>query len=345
MSDVQEADAGAAEVVKKAPDRAADGKYTAKAGDGKDVVADGAAAAADAGKAADKGGKKVGTIAMGGGDVAPATPSDWPTDWRDRMAKDVGGDDPKAVEKELKRLQRFASPNAVWASQRELEGKLTGVVKVPGPKANEEERAAFYKAIGALEKAEDYAKAVRLKDNRVLGDADMPMFNLVVERLHPLGATPAQVSAMTDAYLDYRQEMADQREEADANYLLNSEKSLRKELGNGEYTRLKSAVGTLLTDAPPEVRDVFDQGRDAQGNRLGSSPAVLKWMYETFQALVPNAPHYDAEGGKLAGDRLAELRKIARETPDKFTKELETEQLALIERQVQAGKPRGSRAA
>ena len=67
--------------------------------------------------------------------------STWPTDWRERIASAHGGEDKKAVAKELRRLQRFADPAAVYGTARALESRLSegGLVKIPGRNASAEE--------------------------------------------------------------------------------------------------------------------------------------------------------------------------------------------------------------
>lgn len=342
--DVENGDAGTDRAGNGADgDAAAKAAGAAAAADaGKKTAVDaGKAGAAAAGAAAGKGkdGKGAASIATGA-EATTGAPSDWPDDWRDRMAAEVGGDDKKAVAAERKRLDRFASPNAVWASQRELEGKLGagGLVKIPGPKATDEEKSTFNKALGVPETPEGYVDSLKLANNRVLGDADVPVLKFFAGRLHPHGATPAQMSALVDAKFDFDQAQAEAREEADDDFQRKSETELRKEWGGG-YKANTTAVATLIQEAPAEVRDFFSAGRSSDGRKVGNDPVMLRWLAEVALDKYPAEAHRDASG-QPAGDRLAEIRRLTRE--GKGSPELEAERLAIIENGV-AQEKRGRR--
>lgn len=261
--------------------------------------------------------------------AATAPTGDWPADWRERMARQVGGDE-KTLAKELRRLQRFASPAAVYASERDLEAKLSagGLVRIPGAKASPAEKAAFARAMGVPDTPAGYLDRIRLAHNRILGEADRPVVESFASALHPLGATPAVVSAAADWWFNYQQAHADQREESDGAFRAASESGLRHEWG-ADYKANTAAIATLISVAPPEVGAVFASARDGDGNLLGNHAGILKWLHGLAVELIPAGQNYGSET-TAASDRLSEIRKIARETPQLYTKELEAEQTALI---------------
>lgn len=297
---------------------------------------------------ATKGGKKdtAASLATGGEVVVPAAPPTWPDDWREQMAKERAGDDAKAYDKELKRLKQLTSPGAVWAKAAELESKFGagGLLKMPGPKASDEEKSAFNKAMGIPESPDGYLDKIKLANNRVLGDADKPVIESFAKAVHPAGATPAVVNAATDWWFNFQQEQADRQAEADDTFMRQAEIDLRKEWG-GSYKATTSAIATMLADAPPEVRDYFAGGRAGDGRKTGNDPAMLKWLGGLALELYPAAANY-GDGGGAGSDRLTEIRKIARGevAGQTLTPALEAEQTALIEAQ-QKTQRRSNRAA
>ncbi len=322
-----------------ARDRAPDGKFVGKAPE-----TDGAAPVAKNGTAAPAAnGKTGGTLAGGAEVVVPAAPATWPDDWRDLMAKEVGGEDKKAVAQELKRLQRFASPMAVWGSQRELETKLTGLVRVPGPKASEDDVAAYRKALGVPETVDGYFEKLNLGKGKVLGEADKPVAESFATALHAENATPGQVSKAIGWWLDYQQAAEDQRQENDGTFQKQTEIDLRKEWG-AQYKPTSAAIKTLYDDLPPQVRDIIDGGRSATGNLLGNDPDFMRWLGSLALDLYPAAQNYGADGTTPVSDRLTQIRKIAQDTPDLMTNALRDEQTRLIQQQQNTGK-RARRAA
>ncbi len=292
--------------------------------------------------------KPAATLAAGAETPAPEKPVYFADNWREEIARRKGGEDEKAVAKELKRLQRYTSPEAIWDKATELEGKLSagGLIKVPGPKATDEEKATYYKAIGVPEKPEEYFDKIKLSNNRVLGDADKPAVESFVKALHPKGATPEIISAATDWFLDYQTGVAAEREEADGEYRQASEAEVKKQWG-GSYAGNVKAIGALFdsTTGGGDVRDLLLNGRDAEGKKLGDNPVVLNFLANLGLDHFPQSTVVTSTGAST-GDRLAEIRKFAREHPAEYDqdKAMQAEQTAIIEAQQRSSK-RGNKAA
>lgn len=300
------ADAPATPAASPSParERGQDGKFAAKAGD--------APAAPVAPQAPARGA----TIAAGDQttQTPPPAPS-WREDWREAMARTHAGNDEKAYAKELKRLQRFTDPTAIYGTARELEARFNegGLVKIPGPKATDEEKAAYRKAIGVPEKPEDYAKSIKLANNRVLGENDKPIFDAFAQALHKVDAPPAIVNAATDWFLDYQTAQAEEREIADAEFHDASADTLKKELGSG-YEKSAGAIGTLFATAPPGVKDLLLNGRTADGHKLGDHPAVVKFLASLALELNPAATLVGGGDMNAKGvdSRIGEIEKFMR---------------------------------
>ena len=273
-------------------------------------------------------------------EAAPA----WPDNWRERMAN---GD-----AKELKRLQRFTDPSAIYGSFREMEARFGqgGLIKAPGPKATPEEKAAFHKALGVPEKPEAYLEKIALSDGKVLGDADKPIAEAFAKAIHPAGATQEVVSAAVDWYLGHQEQQAAAQYDQDVAFKNEGTDALKGEWGSSFNSNI-NAIPTLFGKAPgganpnDEAGVMFRllNGRTADGKVIGNDPDVLRWLASTalevnpFATVVP----VSADQAKAASDRLAELRKLsgkqdseywvgpkAKGLQEEFQKLLEAEQRA-----------------
>lgn len=121
---------------------------------------------------------------------AGASGNSWPSDWREQIASAHGGEDRKSVAKELRRLQRFADPAAVYGTARALESRLSegGFIKIPRENASAEDIATFRRALGVPEKASDYFQHIQLDNGAVLGEADRPLVDAFAAAMHAAGA-------------------------------------------------------------------------------------------------------------------------------------------------------------
>lgn len=301
--------------------------------DGKFAPADGKATPTAAEAAPQPGAKPAAspatpaTIASGSKEPAPAAKVEptWPDDWRQRMARAYAGDDEKAFKKELKRLERVTDPLAVYGSYRELDSKFSegGLVKIPGPKATEEDRAAYFKALGVPEEPKGYVDKLKLSGDRVLGENDRPAFDFIAQHAHKVGMTPAQMSAVTDAYLDFQVQAETQREVADAEYHDVSLDTLKKELG-GSFDKVAGAIGSLFATAPAGVQDLLLNGRTADGKRFGDHPDVVKFLGNLALELNPAASVAGMSDTTVSGmrerrDAILNVMKTDRRSYDKNT--------------------------
>lgn len=296
-----------------------------------------------------KGGKSAASLATGAEVVIPASPSTWPESWRETMARQTLADengvepdkvDKKALTKEMKRLEQLTSPTAVWAKARSLESKLGSgkLVEVPGPKASAEDKAAFAKAIGVPETVEGYAETLKLANNRVLGDADKPVFESFAKALHPAGATPAIVNAATDWWLSFQEHVQNDVDEKDDTFRRQSNADLQKEWGGG-FKANTAAISRFLDDSPARIKDFFAGGRTADGRKAGDDPTMLRWLADTAKALGYDSADNYGDGGSVGSNRLDEIRAMRRNEPDKYQQnraKYEAEETALIDAEQKA---------
>lgn len=249
------------------------------------------------------GGSPAPTLAGGGEAVKTPVTATFPDDWRTQ----VSGGDTEA----LKTLDRFKAPTDLWTSYKTLSDKLRSgsLVELPNEKSTPEARAAYAKAIGVPETPEGYIPALKLSNNRVLGEADKPVIESFVKALHPVGATPEVVSRAADWYFDFQQAQADAREQMDAEYRVASEVELKSELG-GRYAMTTNAIGSLFTDVPPEVMNALLNARTPEGHKLGDHPGVVKLLADWAIKQNPAATIQAPDGNSLAS-LDTELAKLA----------------------------------
>jgi hypothetical protein len=260
--------------------------------------------------------------------VTPAAPSPapepaveastWPADWREQIASAHGGADDKAVAKELRRLQRFADPAAVYGTTRALESRLSegGLVKIPGRNASAEEVAAFRRALGVPEKPAGYFDHIRLDNGAVLGEADRPIADGFAAAMHEAGAPVAVVSKALNWYFAQQEEQAAALDEADEDFRHHAEAELKKSFGPG-YRRHTNAIAALFASAPGGA-DAGDEsslfarlmgGRMADGRIIGNDPDLVRFLVRLSREINPAG--VVTEGGNEAGKgEAAEIAEI-----------------------------------
>jgi hypothetical protein len=298
-------------------------------------------ASGDDGKAAkNEDGKSPKTIATGADTEAEAKAkeeadakqppkSDWPTNWREKLAEHYAAGDKKRYNQEIKRLQRITDPVGVYGMYRELEGKFTsgGMVKVPGKDAKPEDVAEFHKAIGVPEKPDDYLKEVKLENGALIGDADKPMLGEFASAMHKAGAPKNVMNAALNWYYQRQETMAAEMDEADDKFRRESEAALKEELGPA-FKRQTNAIATLFSTAPggadaKNPNSLYARlvgGRTADGRLIGNDPEVMRWLISVASDVNPIATVVEdgAAGVKSAEKELEELRAMRKTDKRKY---------------------------
>lgn len=261
--------------------------------------------------------------------TAPAT---WPTDWRDRLATEVKPGDKKFRD----RLERFASPVEVTRSWMSLEQKLSeGAAKPSGPPkdATAEQLATWRKDNGVPEKPENYS--LELPGGIKFDEDDKPLLDKFLASAHAKGFNQQQVTDGLMQFHDLKQTQDAQLSEFDNTQKTKSEDTLRAAFG-GDYHRNVAIANNYVATMPEDLVKDFMTGRLGNGVRIGADPRMIQWLVQQgleYPSLAPVGG--EGQGGKSIEGRLAEIRQIARDTPDKYDadKALQKEQQDLIERQ------------
>lgn len=221
------------------------------------------------------------TLAKTGGTdkLTPVAPSTWPEDWRDRFA---GAD-----EDEKKRLKRFASPDSVYKSWRNLEKKLSsGNFKPVKPDTtNEAALAAWRKETGVPETPEGYYKEIPEIGADPL---DKPALDYMFKGMHEDGVPAAQARNVIKKYYELQEHAAVQRLEQDAQFRGESEDHLRNEYGP-QYRANLNAMGMLISEfGGKNLEEKLFGARTPDGRLLGDDPDVLKFLVDVSKAYYPD---------------------------------------------------------
>jgi len=245
-----------------------------------------------------------------------AEPSDapkayWPDDWRQKIAEHYGAGNPKAVEKELRRLESINDPTGLFSHMRGMENTWAtkNFVKLPGKDAKPEDMAEFNKALGVPEKPEGYMESLKFDDGLVLGDEDKPMVENFSAVAHEVGMTPGQMQTAVGWYLKQQQEQAYQLDEFDNQQQAEARKALQEEFGPA-YKRMVNNVSAVFQNAPggADVKNpesVYARilgGRTADGKIIGNDPDVVRWLIAMSQEINPAASVVD--DGDLSGQSV-----------------------------------------
>ncbi|WP_208715705.1 hypothetical protein [Pantoea cypripedii] len=245
---------------------------------------------------------------------APVAPQKFPDNWRDQLA----GDDAKF----RKQLERYASPEALAKSHRELQAKLSsGEFRAAKLSENptDEEVAQWRKDNNVPEKAADYLND--LPSGIVLGDDDKDRVNSFLEAMHGKNVSKENVQAA----IEWNQQMVEQ--EAQARYDRNveaqqkTEDALRQEWGP-EYRRNINLINGMLDGLPKEAKDLFTAAQTADGVSIFNNPEIAKWLVDTARAVNPVATVVPgASNPKAITDEIAAIESKMKTDPQAYWKD------------------------
>ena len=231
--------------------------------------------------------------------------ANWPSDWRAKLSPDG---------KHSKMLDRFSSPNAVLDSYLALRQKLdSGELKATAsfPKDGAtEDQAAWRKAHGVPERAEDYHS--KFTEGLVIGDDDKPAIEEFLKSMHGVNASPDVVNSALNWYYDQQAKALTTQEEQDTDYLSKSEDVLRAEWG-GEYRTNINMIRGLVDTVPESIRDAFCCARLGDGTALLNHPEMARWLNHIARTVNPVAtvvPNAGANVSSVIADEISAIEKV-----------------------------------
>lgn len=222
--------------------------------------------------------------------------------WRERIA----GDDQKA----LQRLQRFPDVGSVFKSFRELETKLSsGQVKQSLPENPTPEQISEYRqANGIPEKPTDYK--LELSDGLVIGEADQPLIDGILEAAHAVNAHPAVVNAIVDEYYHMREVQMEQAQERLEQDKSNTISTLTSEWGADFKPNMRAINNTLVAHLGQEMADLVLTAKLSDGSVLGNNVGAIMGLARLAKELNPAGTMVPNSGGdqiSAIGDQIAEM--------------------------------------
>jgi hypothetical protein len=277
-------------------------------------AATGAATTKDAATLA--GGATDGTTAAKDGAAAAATKDGATTaasdGWRDRMAgenKDF-----------RKQLERFATEADFAKAHQALQLKFSETRPVqPFPdKGTAEEQVEWRKTQGIPDKAEEYK--VELPNGMVLSEGDKPVVELFKQFAHGKNMTPQALNETLAWYYETQDAIASQKLDADGEFKTKAEDALRVEWG-ADFRANLNAANAVFDSMPAELSERIRLGRTADGTIIANDPVFLRWIANLGREINPAAtviPGGSGDAGKTVETELADIRKFARENPDKY---------------------------
>lgn len=280
------------------------------------------------------------------------TPATWPDDWRQRMAAaTVGKSEGEEFDKELKRLNRFKSPDNVFKSLRAAEQKITsGELKSTDPfpeDGTDEEKAAWRKAQGVPETPDGYLES--LPEGLVIGEHDKPMVESFVKDMHERNVSPEVVHAGLQWYYQEQERQLAERQDQDRQIRSESEDALRAEMGGDYRPNLQNMHSMLDTYAPEGLKERLFSARMADGTALGDDADFLRFMTATAREINPTAtilPGHSGNKAQSIDEELSDLKSMMSDQRSEYWRGPKAEQHQKRYRELLEAKQRmGSRAA
>ena len=236
--------------------------------------------------------------------TAPAPKPAFAETWREDMA---GGD-----EKMLAMAKRYNSPVDMAKALRSVQERISkGELRAPLKKdATPEEVAAWRTEQGIPAKPEDYK--LEFDNGLVIGDNDKPLIDKYVAAMHGTNATPEQVKAGVQTYLQMQAEAKQQIAEQDIDHKAELEETLRTEWG-GDFKNNIGAVKAMLGQADSKVAETVLNARGMDGRAIANDPDVLRWLAGHARQLGfvnGTAVSMGADAAKTVDDEIAAIKAL-----------------------------------
>jgi hypothetical protein len=264
----------------------------------------------------------------------------WPEDWRDKYINDQKDKDGKplddtAKEKLLKRLSRYASPQAAFDAMINAQNKISsGLVKIPGKDATKEEIAEYRQALGVPEKPEDYD--LSLGEGVVIGDEDKPMVNSFLTKAHEALYTPDQVKTGLQWYYDFIDNEKQKQYEFDTQNNIDTKVELKSEWGSEYKANINLMANYLSSDFSPEIANILIKARLPNGKLLGDDAEIIRGFAAKARKENPMGAMVPGSGTKQHEamlDEISSIEKLMRTDREAYNKDkrMQDRYLKLIE--------------
>jgi hypothetical protein len=230
----------------------------------------------------------------------------FPQSWREDLA---GGD--KAFRKTL---DRFDRPAALAKAYKELTVRLSSgdlkATKPPPDNATPEQLAAWRAEQGLPQSATAYVDGLQLGDGTVTGAAEKALLASFADEALKGRWTADQYDRAVRWYFDMQDQLAAQRDQADAAFKHEASADLMREWGH-DYATNRNAIAQFFDRSFPEdFREALLTARLPDGRVLANHPIFNKAILEVAKSINPSGamlPNAAGGGPSNVESRIAEI--------------------------------------
>ncbi len=251
-----------------------------------------------------------GTIAedTGEDDVAPESPANWPTNWREVAA---GGD-----KKTEQYLNRYNSPaNVVKALMATRQKISSGEMLKAKPDGEDEAALNEWRAqAGIPEKPGGYLD--KLPDGLVIGEGDEARVESFLAKMHAADVPPGHVHESLKWYYELQEQQAAEQAETDRTSRAQNDDTLRSEWGPEYRANLNGIHALLATHGNEELTERLFSSRFADGLPLGNDPVFLGFLSAVSREMNPHGTVVPNTGETVMQTINSELAQLQTEMAD-----------------------------
>lgn len=254
-----------------------------------------------------------------------AAPSDWPDDWRDRLAD---GDEDLA-----KVINRYGSPKGVAKALKEAQALIrSGKIKRDMPDASDEKALAEWRKEQGIPDDPAGYKLPEVVTKR-LTDADKPVLASFTEFAHAKGAPQAVVDIATEWYVNSLENMEAERVAADTAASEAAEDALRKDWAHGEY-KANMTLAKRFIEGIPGVGQNWSEARMPDGRRLGDLPEFVAWAADQGRSSFGDAAFASPDTAQRHQARKTEIEQTMKTDINKYYESgMDKEYAQILERE------------
>lgn len=263
-------------------------------------------------------------------DVKKDVTSDWPDDWREKLA----GEDEGA----MKLLKRYGSLKGVIKKLVEQDKLISsGKFKRDMPDPSDEKAIAEWRKEQGVPDDPSGYKLPETVTKR-LTDDDKPVLASFTEFAHSKGAPPAVVEIASEWYINQLETMEAARIQADTSAAEAAEDALRKDWAHGEFKSNLTLAKRFAAEIPG-VGAAWSEARLPDGRRIGDIPEFVAWAADMGRDKFGDVTFANSDSEARHTNRRAEIEKIRDTDFNRYEAEnLDKELRVLIEKDLARGK-------
>lgn len=251
--------------------------------------------------------------------------SDWPDDWRDRLAD---GDEEIA-----NAIKRYGSPKGVAKALKEAQALIrSGKIKRDMPDASDAKAVAEWRKEQGIPDDPAGYKLPEVVTKRIT-DADKPVLASFTEFAHAKGAPQAVVDIATEWYVNSLESMEAERIAADTAASEAAEDALRKDWAHGEYKANITLAKRFIENIPGIGAD-WPEARLPNGRRIGDLPEFVAWAADQGRSVFGDVAFASPDAASRHTAEKEEIEKVMRTDIDRYYAEgMDKKYATILERE------------